>query len=227
MDELGERIEMLCAQWDTTGSPGCIVGVSQDGELRYTHAFGMADLERDVPLTPASVLDIGSTGKQFTAALIAMLVRRGALSLDDEVQQHIPELPTYPCPVTIRHLLHHTSGVRDYLGLMTLAGWPVENTYSEETLLRLIARQTALNFRPGDEFLYSNSGYLLLGVIAQRVTGKPLRALLRTEIFEPLGMASTDTNDDISRVVKGRALSYMTTDAGYRFEPSPSTGFGD
>lgn len=227
MNELDRQIETLCAQWDGMDSPGCVVGVSQDGELRYAHAFGMADLERDVPLTPASVFDIGSTGKQFTAALIAMLARRGALSLEDEVQKYVPELPVYLSPITIRHLLHHTSGIRDYLGLMTLAGWPAENTYSEDTLLRLIARQEALNFRPGDEFLYSNSGYLLLGVVAQRVTGKSLRQLLRDEIFEPLGMGSTDTNDDASRIVKARALSYTPAAGGYRFEPSPSTGFGD
>jgi len=228
MDDLSARIDDLCARWNRPDSPGCAIAVVRDGASLYARAFGLADLERDVPLTPASVFDIGSTGKQFTAMLIAILARRGALALDDIVQTHVPELPVYAEPITIRHLLHHTSGLRDYTALMALAGWHLENFYPEEELLRLICRQQGLNFRPGEAFLYSNTGYLLLGVIAQRVTGRSLRTLLREEIFEPLGMAATDTNDDVSRIVRGRALSYSPAEeGGYRFEASPSTGFGD
>ena len=228
MDVRTARIDALFERWTRTDSPGAVLAVADHGEVVYSKAYGMADLERQVPLTCASVFDIGSTGKQFTAMLIAILARRGALALDDTVQTHVPELPVYAEPITIRHLLHHTSGLRDYTALMGLAGWHLENFHSEEELLQLICRQKGLNFRPGEAFLYSNTGYLLLGVIAQRVTGKSLRTLLREEIFEPLGMTATDTNDDAGRVVKGRALSYSPgEDGGYRFEISPSTGFGD
>lgn len=223
-----QKVDALFEPWNKTDSPGCAVAVLHEGELVYQRAFGMADLERNVPLSVDSVFDIGSTGKQFTAAVIACLAGSGLLSLDDPVQKYIPELPAYPHPLLIHHLLHHTSGLRDYTGLMAFSGWRFENYYSETEILDLICRQQALNFAPGEEFVYSNSGYFLLGVIARRVTGKPLAELIRVLLLEPLGMSATCANDDATRIVKNRAVSYSPAPGGgFTIEISPSTGFGD
>jgi len=160
--------------------------------------------------------------------LIANLADQGRLSLDDPVNQHIPELPAYSPALNVRHLLGHTSGLRDYTALMSLAGWRFENSYSESEILRLICRQQALNFVPGDEFVYSNSGYFLLGCIAQRLTGRPLWELLQSNIIEPLGMRATYSNADATTLVRQRTVSYSPSQVGgYRIEISPSTGFGD
>lgn len=228
MADIAARIDQLFAEWDRPDSPGCALGVIQEGQLVYARGYGMADLEREVPITPASVFDIGSTGKQFTAMIIAILADQGRLSLDDPIQQHLPEMPDYEQPITLRHLLHHTSGLRDYTDLMGLADMPTENTYPEEQLFDLIARQQGLNFRPGQAYLYSNSGYFLLGVIVRRVTGTSLLELIQEHILQPLGMRHTSFNDDYGQVVKGRALSYAPREGGgYRNELSLCGGFGD
>jgi len=195
-------VDALFASWNKSDSPGCALAVVNKGGIIHKRGYGMADLERNVPITAASVFDIGSVGKQFTAMLIAILARRGALSLDDSIHKHIPEMPRYEQPVAIRHLIHHTSGLRDYTTFMHLSGLHFENFYCEDELLDLICRQAALNFRPGDEFLYSNTGYFLLGVIAARVAGKPYTELIREYILEPLGMHATDFNDDATQIVR-------------------------
>lgn len=225
---LTDKVEALFAEWNRPDSPGCVLGVIKDGRLIYQGAYGMADLERRVPLSIASGFDIGSTGKQFTAMMIAILARQGLLALDDRLQQHLPEMPLYDRPVTIRHLLHHTSGVRDYTALMELAGLPAENFYHEDELLALILRQKELNFNPGDEYLYSNSGYFLLGVIAQRLTGTSLPELIRAYILQPLEMQATDFNDDIRRIIPNRAIGYSPrADGGYATDISFCGGYGD
>jgi CubicO group peptidase (beta-lactamase class C family) len=228
MPNLDRRIDALFEPWDRPDSPGCALGIVQDGQLVYHRVYGMADLERDVPLKPASVFDIGSTGKQFTALLIALLAHQGKLTLDDPVQKYVPELPQYDHPITIRHLIHHTSGLRDYLELLFLSGQPLDRDYKTDELLALICRQRRLNFIPGDEYLYSNTGYLLLGVIAERVAQTPFTELLRTTFFAPLAMQSSDINDDVRRVIKNRALSYTQDETGaFRTEIPGAGGFGD
>ena len=223
-----DKVDDLFAAWDKPDSPGCALAVIKDGAIIYKRGYGMADLERNVPISTVSVFDIGSTGKQFTAMLIAILAKQGALSLDDSINKYIPEMPTYEQPVTIRHLIHHTSGIRDYTILMYLSGMRLENFYSEDEILDLICRQQELNFKPGDEFLYSNSGYLLLGVIAKRVTGKSFTALIKESILEPLGMQATDFNDDAKRIVKHRAVGYSLKDGdGYCTEMFFCGGYGD
>ena len=225
---LTDKIDELFAAWNKPNSPGCALAVINDGEIIYKRCYGMADLERNVSLSPASVFDIGSTGKQFTAMVIAILAKQGALSLDDSIQKYIPEISTYEQPVTIRHLIHHTSGIRDYLVLMYLSGMRSENFYYEDELLDLICRQKELNFKPGDEFEYSNSGYFLLGVIARRVTGKSLPVLIKENILEPLGMQATNFNDDAKRIVKNRAIGYSPNDGdGFYTEMSFNGGYGD
>jgi len=166
------RVDSIFAQWDRDDSPGCALGVYKDGSLSYARGYGMADLERRVPITPRSVFDIGSTSKQFAAASILLLAQAGRLSLDDDVRRHIPELPEYSRPLTIRHLLLHTSGLRDYIGLLMLTGETTDDVTTPGEALDIIARQRELNFEPGDEHLYSNSGYFLLSIIVERVAGE-------------------------------------------------------
>jgi CubicO group peptidase (beta-lactamase class C family) len=221
-------IDALFAEWDTAETPGCVLAVIKDGALIYQRAYGMADLERNVALTTDSIFDLGSIGKQFVAALVALLAEEGRLSLDAQVRQYIPELLDYGTPLTIRHLIHHTSGVRDYLSLMHITNRPFENQYAQDELLSLIVRQKALNFAPGEEHLYSNGGYFLLGVVAQRVGGQPLPELLRRTIFEPLDMRHTQCNDNLRRIAKNRAVGYTSDEAGgFATDMSFLGGYGD
>jgi CubicO group peptidase (beta-lactamase class C family) len=201
-------IDSIFAAWDSTSTPGCALAVYRDGAIVHGRGYGMADLERNVPITTRSVFDIGSTSKQFAAASVILLEQQGRLSLDDDVRTHIPELPEYARPITIRHLLHHSSGVRDYIGLLVLGGARIDDVTTPDDALTAIARQKALNFEPGDEHLYSNSGYFLLSVIVERVAGESLRDFARKHIFEPLGMRHTQYLGSYSDIIPDRALAY-------------------
>jgi len=229
MNILPERIDQIFAEWDKPDSPGCILAIIKDGEFAYKRGYGMADLERGVPISADSLFDIGSTGKQFTATVIVILASQGKLAIDDPISKYIPEMPPYVEKITIRHMLHHTSGLRDYLTLMDLRGMVEENAYSEELLLDLITRQKGLNFTPGSEYLYSNSGYFLLGTIAQRVTGKHITELIRELILSPLDMTRTTFNKDFRPIVKDRTLSYDADEekGGFVNALALSGGFGD
>ncbi|HXQ39355.1 MAG TPA: serine hydrolase domain-containing protein, partial [Anaerolineales bacterium] len=145
MSSLTDRVDALFTQWDRTESPGCVLAVIKDGEFIHKRGYGMADLERGVPITPESIFDIGSTGKQFTATVIAISAAQGLLSLDDSIRKHLPEMPVYADDINIRHLIHHTSGLRDYLTLMDAQGLPHENVYAETFLFDLITKQKGLN----------------------------------------------------------------------------------
>jgi CubicO group peptidase (beta-lactamase class C family) len=213
-DQMTDRVDKLFAQWDKKDTPGCALAIVKDGKIIYKRGYGMADLERDVPITPGSVFDIASTSKQFVAMSIALLAEEGKLSLDDDIRKYIPEMPDYGNKITLRHLVHHTSGIRDYCELMYLAAMPFENDYPEAQIIELIARQKALNFIPGDKHLYSNSGYFLLGEIVKRVSGKSLNEFTKEKIFEPLGMKITHFYDDFTRVVKNRAIGYFPKEKG-------------
>lgn len=211
------RVDALFAAYDRDDSPGCALGVYRDGAIAYARGYGLADLERRVPITPRSVFDLGSTSKQITAASIILLAQEGKLSLDDDVRRWVPELPQYQRPITIRHLLNHTSGLRDYIGLLTMGGSRIDDVTTDDDALAAIARQRELNFAPGDEFLYSNSGYFLLSVIVERVAGKPLREFAMERIFAPLGMTRTHYLDGYDAVVPDRALAYEERrGGGYR-----------
>jgi len=215
-DAPSDRVDRIMAAYARTDGPGCAVGVSRDGERLLAKGYGLANLDHGVPNSPDTVFDIGSVSKQFTAAAVLLLAEEGRLSLDDPVRLHVPELPDYGVPLTLRHLIHHTGGVRDYLELQELAGMPAHDVYHLEDLVALIARQRELNFTPGDRQLYSNSGYILLAVAAERVSGQPLGAFLRERIFGPLGMNSSLVYDDPTRVIPGRATGYA---------PRPGGGF--
>lgn len=203
------------------------MAVLEAGEIVYARGCGLADLERPAPITPASVFDIGSTSKQFTAACVLLLARSGGLSLDGEIREHLPRLPDLGT-ITVRQLVHHTSGIRDYLNLTLLAGGTLDNDAPEDAVLDLLARQRGLDFPPGTKHSYSNSGYFLLGEIVRSVTGKSLRQFAHEQIFEPLGMTSTFFHDDYGEVVPGRALAYTPAgEAGFRHDVSIWDVVGD
>src|SRR5689334_19891019 len=174
----------------------------------------MANLDYDIPNSPKLVYYVGSDSKQFTAASIGLLILDGKIALDDDIRKYIPEMPDYGTPITINHLVHHTSGIRDIYGLMSLGGLRIEDVFSDSEAVALIARQKELNFKPGDDYLYSNSGYFLLGQIIKRVTGKSLREFADERIFQPLGMTHTHFHDDPGHVMKGRAMSYESDGKG-------------
>jgi len=204
--------------WTNTRSPGCAVGVARNGTPVLTRAYGMANLEYDVPNTPETIFESGSVAKQFTAAAVMLLVQEGKLALDDDVRKHLPEVPDFGEPITVRHLLTHTSGLRDQWGLLGLTGnGPGRQVHTFDTILDLVSRQQALNFAPGTEYLYSNTGYALAAIIVQRVSGKSFAQFSEERLFRPLGMTHTRWRDDFTRVVKNRATAYAgTPQVGFR-----------
>ena len=204
----------MFAAYAKPGTPGCVAGVIRDSQLIFSRGYGLANIEHDIPLTSKSVLDIGSTSKQFTAASILLLEQQGKLTLADDVRKFVPELPSYGPTVTIRHLLNHTSGIRDYLTLMSVAGVNFDGVTGDDEALRIITRQKALNFPPGSEFLYSNSGYFLLSVIVKRASGKSLRQFAQEHIFGPLDMRETHFHDDHTMIVPRRATAYAPGEQG-------------
>ncbi|HEV2386790.1 MAG TPA: serine hydrolase domain-containing protein [Candidatus Acidoferrales bacterium] len=209
-------------------TPGCVLGVVRDGRLAYARGYGMASLEENVPMTPETVLEIGSVSKQFTATSIFLLEHDGKLSIDDEARKYIHELPDYRYPVTIRELLHHTSGVRDCIALMEMSGIPFDDYATEADALAMIARQKELNFEPNTAYLYSNSGYFLLSRIVKRVSGMPLAQFARERIFQPLGMIHTTIVDDHTLVIPGRSRTYAPWDGGgYQVDVSNWEQTGD
>ncbi len=211
------------------GSPGCALGVYRDGKMVYSKGYGLANLEQNVPITPQSVFDIGSTSKQFTAASILLLQKQSKLSINDDVRKYIPELPDYRQKVTILHLLNHTSGLRDYLTLMDLAGIHIDSVTTDEDALQIVSRQQALNFAPGSDWLYSNTGFFLLSVIVKRVSGKTLREFAGENIFTPLAMTHTQFRDDHTSLIANRAMAYDAKEKapGYRLNVSYFEQTGD
>jgi CubicO group peptidase (beta-lactamase class C family) len=202
------------AEYDRTSSPGCALAIYRNGEIAYSRGYGMANLEHAIAITPRSVFDIGSTSKQFTAASIVLLALDGKLSIDDDVRKYLPELPAYQRPITIRMLLNHTSGLRDYLTLMYLQGVSFDGVTTDRDAYDVIVRQRAVNFDPGSEWLYSNSGFFLLSQIVKRVSGKTLAEFARERIFAPLGMTNTHFHDNHTLIVPLRATGYDPHDGG-------------
>lgn len=208
------KIDTIFARFDHHDSPGCILGVTRAGKLVYEKGYGMADLERDRPITSSSIFHVASISKQFTAMAILLLEEQGKLSIDDDVHKYIPELPDYGKRITLRNLLGHTSGIRDQWTLLSIAGWREDDLITEDDVMWAVTRQRALNFNPGDEYLYSNSGFTLLAVIVKRVTGHSLREFADEQIFKPLGMTHTHFHDDHTMVVPNRTSAYIPRKGG-------------
>jgi CubicO group peptidase (beta-lactamase class C family) len=207
-NELAKKVDAFLSQWDKNDMPGGAVGVVRDGKLVYKRAFGMANLDYDVPNTPSTLFNLASASKPFTALSIALLAQQGKLSLDDDIRKYVPEIPKYDETVTIRHLLNHTSGIREYQALIFFSGQSPDNALSDKIILNLLARQKNISFKPGTKHQYSNSNYHLLGIIVGRVSGKSLRAFAEENIFKPLGMKNTLYFDNRFEVVKNRAAGY-------------------
>ena len=221
------RVDAVFADYASPDGPGCSLGVIHDGRLIHAAGYGTANLDHGIPNGPATIFRTGSVSKQFTAAAIALLTIRGELDLDAPVARYIAEFPEYPDPPSIRHLVHHTSGVRDYIVLMALAGNRDEDFYTNQEVLDAITRQRELNFTPGAEYLYSNAGYFLLGEIVARVSGQSLREFAHDEFFGPLGITHTHFHDDHNEIVPGRAIGYAPTDDGFRINVTTLDMVGD
>jgi len=202
------KIDAIFSQWNTPNSPGGTVGIIKDGELIFTKGYGMANLDHNIPNHPKTVFSIASTSKQFTAASIILLSEQGKLSLEDSLIKFFPNFPDYANEVKVQHLLNHTSGVRDYIILARLSGLTVDDYYTNEIVEKLLTNQQELNFTPGDEYLYSNSGYWLLGQIVEKVSGSTLAEFAKKNIFDPLEMKDTHFHDNQNQIVKNRATGY-------------------
>jgi len=204
------RIDSVFADLNRMDGPGCTLGVFEGGEIAYSRGYGMSNLEYGIALKPSSVFHIASISKQFTAFSVELLVSDGKVSWDDLIQKYVPEIPEYESPVTLRHLVHHTSGLRDQWSLLIAAGWRWEaDLVTQANAVELMSRQTAPNFEAGEQYLYSNSGFTLLAAVVERVSGKSLREFAEERIFGPLGMTSTHFHDDHQTIVPNRAFGYQ------------------
>jgi CubicO group peptidase (beta-lactamase class C family) len=209
------KVDTLFAEWNRPDSPGCSVGVGRDGAVLYENGYGAASLELGVRITPESVFPAASVSKQFTAMSVLLLVQRGQIGLDEEVRKYVTELPNYGTPITIRHLLNHTSGLRDGFNLDGWSAARQDGTDPNDAILRVVVRQRGLNFAPGGQFQYNNGAYNLLGSIVKRVSGQSLRAFADTNIFKPLGMTRTHFHDDPAMIVPGRVSNYWRDGSGW------------
>jgi CubicO group peptidase (beta-lactamase class C family) len=208
-------VDKVFARWSDS-TPGCAVAVSENDKPALSKAYGMSDLERGVRNTPDTIFEAGSVSKQFTAAAVLLLARDGKLSLDDPVRKYIPELPDYGAPLTIRHMLNHTSGLRDWGSVAGIAGWPrTTRAYSHGHVLDIISHQRKLNFPSGTRYSYSNSGFNLAAILVSRVSGKTFADFTQERLFKPLGMSHTSWRDDYRRIVKNRALAYGDNAGSY------------
>jgi len=214
-DEKSAQVDKLFAAWDTTTTPGVSLAVIREGAIIYKRGYGMARIEDGVVNTPSKIFDIGSVSKQFTATCVALLVKDGKIKVDDDIRKYFPEMRSYEKPITVRHLLHHTSGLRDYNALLAFAGFrPESDCPTVEESREIIFRQKRLNHRPGEAFSYTNSGYFLLGQIVEKVSGKSLNAFAQERIFKPLGMSHTLYQEDHTQLIPNRAVGYDPVDGG-------------
>jgi CubicO group peptidase (beta-lactamase class C family) len=209
-----QRVDQIFKDWTRTDGPGCAVEVSQDGNIVLERGYGMADLEQGVAIRPDTVFNIASLSKQFTAVSLLLLQEQGKLSLDDDIRKYLSEVPDYGKRITLRHLANHTSGLRDLPSVLALAGWNWLDAVPEQYALDVIARQKHLNFEPGSKYSYSNSGYYLMAVVVERVSGQRFSEFTRDHIFQPLGMLHSRFYDDRRMIMKSRAIGHVKLPGG-------------
>ena len=213
MADRTDDVDALFADVDRPDSPGCALAIVQNGDVSYARGYGMANLDHDIAITPGTVFHVASVSKQFTAMSILLLEAEGKLATTDDIRDYIPEFPYYGHTITIQHLIHHTSGLRDQWDILSLAGWNyVDDLITNRHVLEIALRQKELNFAPGEEHVYCNTGYTLLAIIVERVSGQTFREFTQQHIFEPLDMAHTHFHDDHAMIVKNRALAYVPRD---------------
>ncbi len=208
------KVDKLFEGWNKSDSPGAALAVLKDSKVIYKKGYGYANLEYDIPITPSTIFHVASVSKQFTAFAIVMLANQGKLSLDDDIHKYLPEVPDFGKTITIRHLIHHVSGLRDQWEILAMAGWRLDDVITKEHILTAVRHQKELNFSPGDEYLYCNTGYTLLAEIVERVTGTPFQEWTQNNMFKPLGMSNTHFHEDHEMIVKNRAYSYVPKENG-------------
>jgi CubicO group peptidase (beta-lactamase class C family) len=214
--EKESEVDRMVTSMIKPNGAGITVAVAKEDKVLFSKGYGLANVEYDIPNTPTTIFHVASVSKQFTAFAIALLAEEGKLSLDDDIRKHLPELHDFGHTITIKHLVHHTSGLRDQWNLLALAGWRLDDVITKNQVLRLISQQDELNSKPGDEFNYCNTGYTLMAEIVSRVTGKSFADWCAENIFKPLQMTNTFFYDDHERIVKNRAYSYNDTPAGLK-----------
>lgn len=203
------QVDSIFRHMNTTATPGCALSVMEEGNIIYEKGYGMANLEYGITISPQSVFHVASVSKHFTAMAIELLVNEGKVSWDDDIRKYAPEVPDFGKTITLRHLVHHTSGLRDQWSLLGMSGWRWEaDRVTQKDVLDITSRQTALNFEPGSRYLYCNTGFTLLAVVVERISGKSLREFCEEHMFKPLGMMQTHFHDDYHRIVPDRAYAY-------------------
>lgn len=213
-DSTIKKIDALFKQWDTKNSPGCTIGIVRGDSIIYAKGYGMANLEYDVAITPETVFHMASISKQFTGYAMVLLAKQGKLKLDDDVRKYLTWFPDMKKKITIRHLLNHTSGIRDQWQLLAISGTRLDDVITQEHIVKILSKQKELNFNPGDRYMYSNSGFTMLAEIVKAVTGQTLREFCDSAIFKPLKMTNTHFHDNAEEVVKNRSYSYYRDDKG-------------
>lgn len=211
-DSLTKKIDAVFKQWNKPNSPGCAVGIVRGDSLIFAKGYGLANLEYGVLNTPKTLFHMASVSKQFTAYSIVMLARQGKLNLDDDIRKYLPWFPNLGARITIRNLLNHTSGIRDQWQLLAIAGTRLDDVITQDQIIKILSKQQGLNFKPGEKYMYSNSGFTLLAEIVKAVSGKTLRQFTDSAIFKPLGMTATHIHDDYTEIEKGRSYSYDRKD---------------
>ena len=224
--QLEDSAEVYFESLVSEKSPGSAVLVVKDGSVILNKGYGLANLEHGIAITPTTVFDLASVSKQFTGFAISTLVENGQISLDDDVRTYIPELPDFGHTITIDHLIHHTSGIRDWTSILPLAGWSFDDVISFDQIKRMTFLQQELNFEPGSEYSYSNSGYNLLAELVARVSGKSFGEWTHENIFEPLGMTQSLFLEDHRTVIPQRALGYSHRNGEYQLTPNNLTAIG-
>jgi len=207
------KINKLFTLWDKKNSPGCAVAIVRNDSILFAKGYGMANLEYDIPIEPQTIFHMASISKQFTAFAIVLLAKQGKLQLDDDIHKYLSWFPDLKEKITIRNLLNHTSGIRDQWQLLAISGTRLDDVITQEHIIKILSKQQALNFKPGEQYSYSNSGFTMLAEIVRSVTGQSLRQFTDSAIFKPLGMANTHFHDDYEEIVKNRSYSYYKTDS--------------
>ena len=226
-ESLEAKVDQLFAEWNKPDSPGAAVAVTRGDEIIYKHGYGTANLEYDIRITPSTIFDIASVSKQFAAFAITTLAHDGKFSLDDDIRTYLPDVPDFSSTITIRHLLHHTSGLRDWVQSLVIAGVTMEDVISFKHILKMVRHQKALNYEPGTAYSYSNTGYNLLAEIVERVTGDSFREWTNANIFKPLAMTNTHFHDDHQMILKNRAYSYQAVEnGGFKHAVNNTTALG-